>query len=102
MASWVTFLSRFVVLSALLWSAGSVGGEEQDPENRLFAKGPAPAKGENGKWGFRAPDGSWAVEAKYLEVKPFQADLAAVREKETWGYIDATGNWKIPARFSWA
>ena len=102
MANQVNFRPSLVMVSALLCIVGSLRGEEQDPEKRLFAKGPAPAKGENGKWGFRAPDGSWAVEAKYLEVKPFQADLAAVREKETWGYIDATGNWKIPARFSWA
>lgn len=77
-------------------------GEEQDAEKHLFAKGPAPAKGENGKWGFLAPNGSWAVEAKFIEVKPFQGDLAAAREKEKWGYIDATGSWKIPPRFTWA
>ena len=81
---------------------GILLGEEQDAEKHLFAKGPAPAKGENGKWGFLAPNGSWAVEAKFIEVKPFQGDLAAAREKEKWGYIDATGSWKIPPRFTWA
>ncbi len=102
MANRVKFSLPVVMFLALLGVASRLPAEESDAEKRLFAKGPAPAKGENGKWGFRAPDGSWAVEAKYLEVKPFQADLAAVREKEVWGYIDATGNWKIPARFSWA
>lgn len=82
-------------------SAGSSLAQEE-VEKRLFAQGPAPAKGENGKWGFLAPDGTWAVEAKYLEVKPFQGELAAAREKELWGYLDAKGNWKIPPRFSWA
>jgi hypothetical protein len=28
--------------------------------------------------------------------------MAAARDNEKWGYIDAAGNWKIPARFSWA
>ena len=73
-----------------------------DDEKRLFSGGPAPAKGENGKWGFRLPDGTWGVEPKFREVKPFRSDMAAVRDNEKWGYIDATGNWKIPARFSWA
>jgi hypothetical protein len=75
---------------------------QDEAEKLLFAKGPAPAKGENGKWGFLSPDGNWAVEAKFIEVKPFQGDVAAAREKDKWGYIDATGNWKIPPRFSWA
>ncbi len=95
--------ARLLVAPLLLcWLASVSWGEEQDAEKRLFAKGPAPAKGENGKWGFLSPDGSWAVESKFIEVKPFQGDLAAAREKEKWGYIDATGSWKIPPRFSWA
>ena len=73
----------------------------EDMEQALFSQGPAPAKGENGKWGFRSPDGTWAVEPKFMEVKPFQHDMAAAREGKTWGYIDKAGNWKIPPRFSW-
>jgi len=73
-----------------------------EDEKRLFAQGPAPAKGDNGKWGFRSSDGSWGVEPKFVEVKPFQEELAAARENTTWGYLDKTGNWKIPPRFSWA
>ena len=98
---------RALQISALWILATAVGttvkGEEQqDPEKRLFAKGPAPTKGENGKWGFLSPDGTWAVEPKFIEVKAFQGDLAAAREGEKWGYIEAKGNWKIPPRFSWA
>jgi len=81
---------------------GFAGWANEDVEQSLFSKGPAPAKGENGKWGFRAPDGAWAVEPKFVEVKPFQHDVAAAREGKTWGYIDKSGNWKIPPRFTWA
>jgi hypothetical protein len=88
-------LLAFTVLPFLVQA-----GEEE--EKRLFLGGPAPAKGENGKWGFRLPDGTWGVEPKFKEVKPFRADMAAARYNEKWGYIDAAGNWKIPARFSWA
>ena len=81
---------------------GTLLQANEDVEQLLFAKGPAPAKGENGKWGFRSPDGSWSVEPKFAEVKPFQHEMAAAREGKTWGYIDKAGNWKIPPRFTWA
>ena len=74
---------------------------EESPETRLFRNGAAPMKGENGKWGFRSPDGSWLVEPKFIEVKNFSEELAAVREGAAWGYLGADGSWKIPARFSW-
>ncbi len=96
--------SPFAAFCVLAIFSGSVliAEEQQEAEKRLFAKGPAPAKGESGKWGFLSPDGTWAVEPKFIEVKPFQADLAAARENEKWGYLDPSGNWKIPPRFSWA
>ena len=86
----------------LLFLLPSYGQGTDEDEKRLFARGPAPAKGENGKWGFRSPDGSWGVEPKFVEVKPFHEELAAARESSTWGYLGKTGSWKIPARFSWA
>lgn len=64
----------FGLILSLLPSYGQ--GTEED-EKRLFAQGPAPAKGENGKWGFRLPDGLWGVEPKFVEVKPFHGELAA-------------------------
>ncbi len=75
---------------------------EDSPEAHLFSGGAAPMKGENGKWGLRAADGSWLVEPKYGEVRAFSEELAATREGASWGYLGKDGAWKIPARFSWA
>ncbi|NCW27994.1 MAG: WG repeat-containing protein, partial [Verrucomicrobia bacterium] len=78
---------------------GWVAWANEDLEQRLFSKGPAPAKGENGKWGFRSPDGTWAVEPKFLEVKPFRHDVAAAREGKTfWRRPAMAGPWgHLPA-----
>ena len=89
-------------LGSRLFLATAYAQGTGEDEKRLFAQGPAPAKGDNGKWGFRSSDGSWGVEPKFVEVKPFHEELAAARESTTWGYLDKTGNWKIPPRFSWA
>ncbi|NBQ56022.1 MAG: WG repeat-containing protein [Verrucomicrobia bacterium] len=95
-------MKRWIYRALYVLLLGVVSWASEDVEQSLFSKGPAPAKGENGKWGFRSPDGTWAVEPKFLEVKPFQHEVAAAREGKNWGYIDKSGNWKIPPRFTWA
>ena len=95
MRVWFSTSVVLVMLVGFAWA-------NEDAEKALFSRGPAPAKGENGKWGFRSPDGTWSVDPKFAEVKPFQLEMAAAREDKTWGYIDKTGNWKIPPRFTWA
>ena len=37
-----------------------------------------------------------------MEIRGFSEELAATREGSSWGYLGPDGNWKIPARFSWA
>lgn len=110
-ASFPLTLSRGILTKIMRWfllflglglAPGMGSAAEENPEAHLFAGGAAPMKGENGKWGFRAPDGGWLVEPKFAEVRTFSGELAAVREGNSWGYLGPDGNWKIPARFSWA
>ena len=60
----------------------------------------------NGRWGFIDETGTYAIDAKFIMVKPFSEGLAAVVLKENedayskLGYVDRTGRMVIPPRFS--
>ena len=60
----------------------------------------------NGRWGFIDETGKYAIEAKFVMVKPFSEGLAAVVFKEnenayrTVGFIDQSGRIVIPPQFS--
>jgi len=96
-------MMRWLLIGMTFWAGVSFSLRAEDsPEAHLFSGGAAPMKGENGKWGLRAADGSWLVEPKYGEVRAFSEELAATREGASWGYLGKDGSWKIPARFSWA
>jgi hypothetical protein len=112
----------FRILLILGGLAVLVSAAEENPEAHLFSGGAAPMKGENGKWGLRAADGTWLVEAKFMEIRGFSEELAATREGSSWGdfseglapasegdrltgkfgYIDRQGRWAIEAEYDWA
>jgi hypothetical protein len=46
---------------------------------------------KDGKWGFLRADGSYLSPPEYTEVSHFSHGLAAVKEGDTWHYIDASG-----------
>jgi len=81
------------------------GGARQDI---LLAVGPfedrrAPAKDENGMWGYLDPDGKWVIPAKYERAGVFRKGLAAVKEPGgKWGYLKPDGSWAIEPRFTQA
>lgn len=52
------------------------------------------------KWGFADKDGNVIIEAKYDEARSFSNGLAAVREGETWGYINAENETAIEFAFT--
>jgi hypothetical protein len=60
----------------------------------------------NGRWGFIDETGKYAIEAKFVMVKPFSEGLAAVVFKEnenaysTVEYIDQSGRIVVPPQFS--
>ena len=50
--------------------------------------------------GFVNKKGEWVIPARFESVRPFVEGLAAVKEKNHWGYIDPTGKYVIPPTFA--
>ena len=75
-------------------------------QDLLVAVGPfgdkrAPAKDEEGKWGYVDPDGKWVIPAKFERAGIFRRGLAAVKEPGgKWGYLKPDGNWAMEPRFT--
>jgi hypothetical protein len=50
-------------------------------------------------YGYVDQGGNLVIPLRYLDARPFQEGLAAVRTAEGWGFIDRNGEWIIPPRF---
>jgi len=64
-----------------------------------FNEGLSPAK-LLGKWGFVNQVGKVTIPFKFQSANPFYENLSAVTQNNLVGYIDKSGNWVIPPRFS--
>lgn len=68
---------------------------------RNFCNGLAPARHDDGRFGFIDTTGQWKLPAAYKQAEPFSEGLAAVQADDgTWGYIDSKGLWVIAPRFA--
>ncbi len=66
-----------------------------------FGHGLAPARHEDGRYGFVDTTGQWKLPAAYKQAEPFSEGLAAVQGDDgQWGYINGTGLWVVAPRFS--
>ena len=77
---------------------GALLGPPRFARAHAFADGLAAVE-VDGKWGFLAPDGSFALKPAWAEVFDFSDGLAAVVVKKRMGYIDRAGKLVIPARY---
>jgi hypothetical protein len=68
-------------------------------EGQLFSEGLMASEKAGAGVGFANMSGEFVVGPRFAFVQPFSEGLAAVKENETWGYIDKTGHYVIPAQF---
>jgi hypothetical protein len=54
---------------------------------------------ENGKYGFIDSSGTYLMQPVFEEAMPFADGLAAVRLHGRWGYIEKSGDLRIPANY---
>lgn len=65
-----------------------------------FGIGLAPARHDDGRYGFIDTTGQWKLPAAYKQAEPFSEGLAAVQADDgLWGYINSTGLWVVAPRF---
>jgi hypothetical protein len=50
-------------------------------------------------YGYVNQDGNLVIPLRYLDARPFQEGLAAVRTTKGWGFIDRKGDWIMPPQF---
>ncbi len=79
------------ILASLTGDSGAVA---------LFSEDliPSEKEGSNGI-GFVNRKGEFVIPPRFSAVHPFSEGLAAVAEKDLWGYIDKTGNFVIKPQF---
>lgn len=66
-----------------------------------FANDLSPALSlETRKWGFVNRQGKTIIPFKFQNANPFHENLSAVSQNNLVGYIDKSGGWVIPPRFS--
>lgn len=66
-----------------------------------FGSERAPARDSQGKWGYLAPDGRWAIPARFERAGVFRNGLAAAKEPgQPWGFLKPDGSWGIEPKFS--
>ena len=56
-------------------------------------------EGTSGKYGFIDSSGKYVIQPLFEDARPFSEGLAAVRLNKRWGYIDKSGEMKIPNTF---
>ena len=55
---------------------------------------------QDGKFGYLAKTGEFAIQPTYKEAESFSDGLAGVQENGKWGFIDPKGKWIIEPSFS--
>ena len=50
----------------------------------------------NGKYGFIDSSGNYVIQPIFEDARPFSEGLAAVRLNKRWGYVDTSGEMRIP------
>jgi len=79
----------------------SPGGAESLQAIGPFGSERAPAKGENGKWGYLDPMGTWAIPPKFERAGIFRNGLAAAKEPGArWGFLKPDGSWGIEPKYA--
>jgi hypothetical protein len=56
----------------------------------------------NGKWGIINKKGDFMTQENFFEINPFFSKnglIGAAKAEDSWGFIDKSGNWIIPAQF---
>ena len=101
------FVTRGSLFSPAAWGyLGTDGAETIRPQfSRAHAfSGGLACVGIDGRAGFIEPGGALTIEPDFLHCGDFVGGIAPVQDADShlWGYIDTSGEWRVPPQFSYA